>query len=207
MENDWTSRFYPLPCLQVEGQQCVNIPVQKCENVPVTGSVEVPNEKCYKKPRKVCQTLVSTKKKVVTAQIPREHCGHKQTVKHTKPPVKSTMDIMKSPSISRSSDQNSLDTDKNTFEEYFEEDVNRNDNFKQFYEYLFNQNSRNIRGNWLTNLFCKLLMEIKWLTGSLSMKLLTKLFVSGQRLGPAHCWTVAQFCCKCVTSKWCHPYL
>lgn len=39
------------------------------ENVPVTAPVEVPNEKCYKKPRKVCQTLVSTKPKVVTAKV------------------------------------------------------------------------------------------------------------------------------------------
>ena len=62
--------------VKVEGQQCVNIPVQKCENVPVTASVPVPKQQCFKKPRKVCQTLVSTKPKIVTAQVPREHCGH-----------------------------------------------------------------------------------------------------------------------------------
>ena len=149
----------------MEGERCVNIPVQKCEiiilftipvmsslilsgeNVPVTAPVEVPNEKCYKKPRKVCQTLVSTKPKVVTAKIPREHCGHKITAQNTKPKVKSTRDVIQSPGISRSSNQNTLNGDKNSFDEYFNEDLNRNDNFKQFYEYLLNQNSQNILRN------------------------------------------------------------
>ena len=69
--------LFSVVCYQVEGQKCVNIPVQQCSNVPVSAPVEVPKEKCYKRPRKVCQTLVSTKPKVVTAQVPREHCGHK----------------------------------------------------------------------------------------------------------------------------------
>ena len=144
-----TEKCVPVP-VKVEGQQCVNIPVQKCENVPVTAPVEVPSEKCYKKPRKVCQTLVSTKPKVVTAQVPREHCKHKAAAAQlTRPPVKSirTRDIIKSPGISRGSNQNALNSDRNTFEDYFEEDVNRKDNFKQFYEYLLKENSQNIRGN------------------------------------------------------------
>ena len=110
--------------------------MQKCENIPVTAAVEIPNEKCYKKPRKVCQTLVSTKPKVVTVQVPREHCGNKISVqKNTKPTVKSTRDIINSPSISRNSDERTLNGDRNPFNEYFEENLNRND-FKQFYEYL-----------------------------------------------------------------------
>jgi len=52
-----------------------------CENVPVTVAQEVPQQQCYKKPRKVCQTLVGTKPKVVTAQIPREVCGHETQAK------------------------------------------------------------------------------------------------------------------------------
>ena len=52
-----------------------------CENVPVTVAQEVPQQQCYKKPRKVCQTLVGTKPKVVTAQIPREVCGHEAQAK------------------------------------------------------------------------------------------------------------------------------
>ena len=140
-----TEKCVPVP-VKVEGQQCVNIPVQKCENVPVTAPVEVPSEKCYKKPRKVCQTLVSTKPKVVTAQVPREHCKHKAAAAQlARPPVKSTRtrDIIKSPGISRGSNQNALNSDRNTFEDYFEEDVNRKDNFKQFYEYLLKENSQN----------------------------------------------------------------
>ena len=31
--------------------------------------MEVPKQQCYRKPRKVCQTLVSTKPKIVTAQV------------------------------------------------------------------------------------------------------------------------------------------
>ena len=70
-----SEKCIPVP-VKVEGQKCVNVPTQMCENVPVTVAQEVPQQQCYKKPRKVCQTLVSTKPKVVTAQIPREVCGH-----------------------------------------------------------------------------------------------------------------------------------
>ena len=77
-----TEKCVPVP-VKVESQQCVNIPVQKCENVPVTASVPVPKQQCFKKPRKVCQTLVSTKPKVVTAQIPREHCDHSSPISYT----------------------------------------------------------------------------------------------------------------------------
>jgi hypothetical protein len=70
-----TEKCIPVP-VKVEGQKCVNVPTQMCENVPVTVAQEVPHQQCYKKPRKVCQTLVGTKPKVVTAQIPREVCGH-----------------------------------------------------------------------------------------------------------------------------------
>ena len=75
----------PSLCLKVEGQQCVNIPVQQCSNVPVTGPVEVPQERCYKRPRRVCQTLVSTKPKVVTAKVPKEVCDHSAPHKSSKP--------------------------------------------------------------------------------------------------------------------------
>ena len=54
----------------------INIPTQSCETVPVTANNPVPKKQCFKKPRKVCQTLVSTKPKVVTAKIPREVCDH-----------------------------------------------------------------------------------------------------------------------------------
>lgn len=89
-----TEKCVPVP-VKVEGQQCVNIPVQKCENVPVRASVPVPKQQCFKKPRKVCQTLVSTKPKVITAQIPREHCGHSSSVEHNHPttPKKTTSSI------------------------------------------------------------------------------------------------------------------
>ena len=60
---------------------CFQVPTQMCENVPVTVAQEVPQQQCYKKPRKVCQTLVGTKPKVVTAQIPREVCGHETQAK------------------------------------------------------------------------------------------------------------------------------
>ena len=99
----------PSPCLKVEGQQCVNIPVQQCSNVPVTGPVEVPQERCYKRPRRVCQTLVSTKPKVVTAQVPREVCGHSAPAPSSGSPVpvKTSSSLIQRPgsSISRSSDQ------------------------------------------------------------------------------------------------------
>ena len=121
--------------------------MQKCENIPVTAALEVPNEKCYKKPRKVCQTLVSTKPKVVTVKVPREHCGLKIPAQNnTKLKAKSTRDIINPPSISRNSDESTLNGDRNPFNEYFEENLNRND-FRQFYEYLLHQNSQNIRGN------------------------------------------------------------
>ena len=99
----------PTLCLKVEGQQCVNIPVQQCSNVPVTGPVEVPQERCYKRPRRVCQTLVSTKPKVITAQVPREVCGHLAPAPSSvaPAPVKTSSSLIKRPgsSISRSSDQ------------------------------------------------------------------------------------------------------
>ena len=40
----------------------------------------MPKKQCYKKPKKVCQTLVSTKPKIVTAKIPREVCDHSASV-------------------------------------------------------------------------------------------------------------------------------
>ena len=99
----------PSLCLKVEGQQCVNIPVQQCSNVPVTGPVEVPQERCYKRPRRVCQTLVSTKPKVITAQVPREVCGHSAPAPSSASPapVRSSSSLIKRPgsSISRSSSQ------------------------------------------------------------------------------------------------------
>ena len=70
-------------------------------------------------------------------------------------PIKSTRDIIKTPSISRSFNQNTSTGDKKSYDEYFEEDLNRNDNFQHFYEYLLNRNSQNIRGNWFPNLFTK----------------------------------------------------
>jgi len=92
-----TEKCVPVP-VKVEGQQCVNVPVQKCENVPVTASVPVPKQQCFKKPRKVCQTLVSTKPKVVTAQVPREHCGHDTAVgHHQKPTLKKSLTLAKAP--------------------------------------------------------------------------------------------------------------
>ena len=89
-------------CVQVEGQQCINIPVQQCSNVPVTAPVEVPQERCYKRPRRVCQTLVSTKPRVITAQVPREVCGH--SAPSAGAPVRSTSSGVKNmgSSISRS---------------------------------------------------------------------------------------------------------
>jgi len=90
-----TEKCVPVP-VKVEGQKCVNVPVQKCENVPVTASVPVPKQQCFKKPRKVCQTLVSTKPKVVTAQVPREHCGH-DTESHQNPTPKKSISSAKTP--------------------------------------------------------------------------------------------------------------
>jgi len=70
-----SEKCVPVP-VKVEGQKCVNVPTQSCETVPVTANNPVPKKQCFKKPRKVCQTLVSTKPKVVTAKIPREVCDH-----------------------------------------------------------------------------------------------------------------------------------
>ena len=84
---------------------------------------------------------------ILKLQVPREHCGHKIAAQNTKPPIKSTRDIIRTPSISRSFNENTSTGGKKSYDEYFEEDLNRNDNFQQFYEYLLNQNSRNIRGN------------------------------------------------------------
>merc|ERR1712223_2241835 len=55
---------------------CQDVPTQKCESVPVQASNPVPTKQCYKKPRQVCQTLVSAKPKVVTAKIPKQVCEH-----------------------------------------------------------------------------------------------------------------------------------
>ena len=71
-----SEKCVPVP-VKVEGQKCVNVPTQSCETVPVTANNPVPKKQCFKKPRKVCQTLVSTKPKVVTAKIPREVCDHR----------------------------------------------------------------------------------------------------------------------------------
>jgi len=74
-----TQKCVPVP-VKVEGQKCVNVPTQSCETVPVMASVSVPQKQCYKKPRKVCQTLVTTKPKVVTEQVPHEVCEHRAPV-------------------------------------------------------------------------------------------------------------------------------
>ena len=60
---------------------------QSCETVPVTANNPVPKKQCFKKPRKVCQTLVSTKPKVVTAKVPKEVCDHRAPHKSSKPKV------------------------------------------------------------------------------------------------------------------------
>ena len=73
---DTIARRVELKIYQFQGQKCVNIPTQSCETVPVTANNPVPKKQCFKKPRKVCQTLVSTKPKIVTAKIPREVCDH-----------------------------------------------------------------------------------------------------------------------------------
>eukprot|EP00090_Calanus_glacialis_P001557 TRINITY_DN11130_c0_g1_i1.p1 TRINITY_DN11130_c0_g1~~TRINITY_DN11130_c0_g1_i1.p1 ORF type:complete len:454 (+),score=90.20 TRINITY_DN11130_c0_g1_i1:37-1398(+) len=75
-----TQKCVPVP-VKVEGQKCVNIPTQTCETVPVVASVPVPKKQCFKKPRKVCQTLVTTKPKIVTERIPKTICGHDQPLK------------------------------------------------------------------------------------------------------------------------------
>ena len=54
----------------------------------MTANNPVPKKQCFKKPRKVCQTLVSTKPKVVTAKVPKEVCGHKASVHHNRKEVK-----------------------------------------------------------------------------------------------------------------------
>ena len=73
---DIIARREEIQIYKFQGQKCVNIPTQSCQTVPVTANNPVPKKQCFKKPRKVCQTLVSTKPKIVTAKIPREVCGH-----------------------------------------------------------------------------------------------------------------------------------
>jgi len=70
-----TEKCVPVP-VKVEGNSCVNVPTQTCDTVPVVASNPVPSKQCFKKPRKVCQTLVTTKPKVVTARIPKQVCEH-----------------------------------------------------------------------------------------------------------------------------------
>jgi len=70
-----TEKCVPVP-VKVEGNSCVNVPTQTCDTVPVVASNPVPSKQCFKKPRKVCQTLVTTKPKVVTARIPKQVCDH-----------------------------------------------------------------------------------------------------------------------------------
>jgi len=82
-----TQKCVPVP-VKVEGQKCVNIPTQTCETVPVVASVPVPKKQCFKKPRKVCQTLVTTKPKVVIEKIPKTVCGHDQPLKQKAPSSK-----------------------------------------------------------------------------------------------------------------------
>jgi hypothetical protein len=82
-----TQKCVPVP-VKVEGQKCVNIPTQSCQTVPVVASVPVPKKQCFKKPRKVCQTLVTTKPKVVTEKIPKTICGHDQKLKQKAPSPK-----------------------------------------------------------------------------------------------------------------------
>ena len=82
-----TQKCVPVP-VKVEGQKCVNIPTQSCQTVPVVASVPVPKKQCFKKPRKVCQTLVTTKPKVVTEKIPKTVCGHDQKLKQKAPSSK-----------------------------------------------------------------------------------------------------------------------
>ena len=113
-----------LNIFQVEGQQCVNIPVQQCSNVPVTAPVEVPQEKCYKRPRKVCQTLVSTKPKVITAQVPKEHCPHDSPVKSrpSQGAPQATSSLM-NPSPSTQTISRSYDKPSNSrYEEYYQDE-------------------------------------------------------------------------------------
>merc|ERR1719278_586772 len=94
-----TEKCIPVP-VKVEGQKCVNVPTQMCENVPVTVAQEVPQQQCYKKPRKVCQTLVTTKPKVVTEQVPQEVCGHSalKTQQGRKPKTQKKTAVKQKPS-------------------------------------------------------------------------------------------------------------
>ena len=82
-----TEKCVPVP-VKIEGQKCVNIPTQSCETVPVTANNPVPKKQCFKKPRKVCQTLVSTKPKIVTAKIPKEVCSHGGKIHKSQSPSK-----------------------------------------------------------------------------------------------------------------------
>jgi len=78
-----TEKCVPVP-VKVEGNSCVNVPTQSCQTVPVVASNPVPQKQCFKKPRKVCQTLVTTKPKVVTARIPKQVCDHSAENHHIK---------------------------------------------------------------------------------------------------------------------------
>jgi len=101
-----TEKCVPVP-VKVEGQKCVNIPTQTCETVPVTANNPVPKKQCYKKPRKVCQTLVSTKPKVVTAKVPKEVCDHSAALdQHRSKPKLSVSGIRPSPKLPQLSSSN-----------------------------------------------------------------------------------------------------
>jgi len=138
----------PVP-FKVEGQQCVNIPVQQCSNVPVTAPVEVPKEKCYKRPRKVCQTLVSTKPKVITAQVPKEHCGyssHNSQIKNSPASAAPTLGLIPpKSSISRSFGPAKKEEESN-YNDYFGENedvVNNSKDHKDLFYYLMNKRYNN----------------------------------------------------------------
>ena len=97
-----TEKCVPVP-VKIEGQKCVNIPTQTCQTVPVTANNPVPKKQCFKKPRKVCQTLVSTKPKVVTAKIPKEVCEHGANIHKSQSPSKPSI-IRPSPKLQKVSE-------------------------------------------------------------------------------------------------------
>lgn len=78
-----TEKCVPVP-VKIESEKCVNIPTQSCQNVPVVANVPVPQKQCFRKPRKVCQTVVSTKPKVVIERIPQTVCPHDQPLSASK---------------------------------------------------------------------------------------------------------------------------
>jgi len=78
-----TEKCVPVP-VKIESEKCVNIPTQSCQNVPVVANVPVPQKQCFRKPRKVCQTVVSTKPKVVIERIPQTVCPHDQPLSAAK---------------------------------------------------------------------------------------------------------------------------